>query len=42
MSIDLILYVLACVFLALDTFNVAAPVKWFSAAAFCLVLSLIV
>lgn len=42
MNIDLVLYVLAAVFLALDSFNVPGGVKWFSAAALCLVLSLIV
>ena len=42
MNIDMLFYILAAIFLGLDTFGVSAGVKWFSAAALCLVLSLIV
>ena len=42
MNADQILYIIAAILLALDAFSVATPpLNKFSAAAFCLVLSLV-
>lgn len=43
MNTDFVLYVIAAILLALDTFGASTPpVNKFSGAAFCLVLSLII